>query len=271
MDSKVSGRILQRKLCLWDASIKVCFDFLLNIICSSFRASSSSEGFETPQFLAVDSCFSNFVEGAQLKLQAVLDAAQTVADTGDSPATLADLLEKLRSADPLSSTITLREIWCELRSLSKTCDGNEVDDLFRNMEEFVNFVSSHEVHLLFAALRAPDVPSFFILNLCKINYRSWCDFAGKSVLFGAVLKAAWARFLSKAHSSMGKDHKVFKAFLCDSQKSPDLKSFTEHFQHVHFNQVFFFLRYFAFNHCAPYLFRHRAFPPYLFRTCTGLP
>ena len=193
--------------------------------------------------MTVESCFLNFVAGASSRLQEVVDAAQSLSDNGNGGNELSSLLERVSSQGILNSEISLRDVLGGLARLRIEVDAVDLEEFNASMIKFVLFTTTHEVHLLFGALRAPDVSSHFILNICKLNYRSWRDFAGNTVLFGAVLKLAWGRFLSKGHCSMGKDHNALKEFLCGSLKSPDLKSFTDHFQGVHFEPVRFYSRF----------------------------
>ena len=139
---------------------------------------------------------------------------------------------------PLDSTMSIKDIFKELVHFFDTCDADTLAELFTYMSEFVDFTVSHEIHILFAALRSVEVPSFFIFNVCQVDYNGWMAFASRTNVFSSVMKATWLRcLLCRSHQS----YILQKEAIFDSTDTTALEEFTDHYVEAHFNPVFFLM------------------------------
>ena len=148
--------------------------------------------------------------------------------------------------DPLLSQMPLSDIMKEINDASKVCDDPVMADLLRAQSDFAHWVSSHEIHVLFGGLRNPLNPKNFLFSICDMDFPSWKDFAGDSMLFPAIMKAVWIRSLqgSTFFSMDGKwdtDRTALKTEILREKSEQDdhtqLEYFHEFFVSNHYNPV----------------------------------
>ena len=195
---------------------------------------------QTPLFdLDAKSCFSDFIEGAETRLVELLRVAKELSDNNMLGDYLRDSFEdgRIHCSRPLDSSSPLLVILKLLQRTTTICDRGELEELFLKLDQLLQFINCHEIHILFGALRFEERTSDFEFNPVSQSFGSWMDYAGNSFLFGSVLKATWARCIV-GDIAFCKTHFTLSTLMKDTMEAKQLSKFTSFFQTVHFAPVF---------------------------------
>ncbi len=126
----------------------------------------------------------------------------------------------------------------------KLCSGDELGALRYAQSQFARWVSSHEIHVLFGALRHPTKTKSFLFSVCDMDFASWNDFAADSMLFAVIMKAVWLRCLKgtpcfEAGGSGDEDRKMLWQEITkeSSDANEDLADFKDFFVSTHYVPV----------------------------------
>jgi hypothetical protein len=185
------------------------------------------------------SCFLDFIEGTEMRLVELFGKAKDLSDNN----VLGDyLFESLKDGSincgrPLESASPLLVILKLLHGTRQICEPEELDDLFLKLDQLLNFINCHEIHILFGALRFEERTGDFEFNPVSQSFGSWLDYAENSSLFGSVLKATWARCIL-GDVSFCRNAVSMSSFMKDTTEIKQLSKFTSFFQKVHFEPVF---------------------------------
>ena len=185
------------------------------------------------------SCFLDFIEGAERRLVELLGVAKDLSDRNILGGYLRDSFEdgRINCGRPLDSSSPLLVILKLLQRTTTICDRGELEELFVKLDQLLQFINCHEIHILFGALRFEERTGDFEFNPVCQSFDSWLDYAGNSSLFGSVLKATWARCIV-GDIAFCKTHFTLSTLMKDKMVAKQLSKFTSFFQTVHFAPVF---------------------------------
>ena len=189
--------------------------------------------------LDAKSCFLDFIEGAETRLVELLRVAKDLSDNNMLGDYLRDSFEdgRIHCGRPLDSSSPLLVILKLLQRTTTICGREELEELFLKLNQLLQFINCHEIHILFGALRFEERTGDFEFNPVCQSFGSWMDYAGNSSLFGSVLKATWARCIV-GDIAFCKTHITLSTLMKDTMEAKQLSKFTSFFQTVHFAPVF---------------------------------
>lgn len=143
------------------------------------------------------STFLDFLETAESLLGAIFaEIEKFIKDTDEDNPFDQGIFDKENSLFSKASLMDIMRYVDNLRNAKTTQKRRgDLNVLMSAKKELIDFLSGHEIHVLFSILRMTNVSAseYWLFNPATMTYESWIEHAEGNTLFAAVLMATWLR------------------------------------------------------------------------------